>query len=464
MILLFSLVAATTGYMAYLAISNVVAEQSRIQHKSISPVFALMDREILKPLYISETLAHGEIFNHLIETEELNHELIYDQLERLEKKFDLEFFIASEKHRRQFFSKRVSIELVEGVVDWYFKVKDMKQDLVADVGQRDNPQLFFDVKIYDKQGEYIGMVGVGKSLRVFLDKFTEYKRRFGYNFLFINEQEQVVLSSYPEQLKSGSTLQNINDFTWYQQIDHSRLVDDSLNSVLVNIDGDDFLISELNVEELGWRLVLLMPLKARQLQLNKTFLNNVIMIVSFGFVLFLVIYWIASKYGQGVVDAISVDGLTKLYNREAIQEKYAALNRDSQTGLCLILVDIDLFKNVNDTYGHNTGDQILKQVADILSSLIRSQDALGRWGGEEFVMLIPCKDVQIGLTIAERTRKLLEQEKFMSNQELIAITASFGVTYTDTVADLIDLVAIADKALYKAKDAGRNKVKYLPFK
>jgi hypothetical protein len=71
--------------------------------------------------------------------------------------------------------------LVEGEVDWYFKIRDMEQDLVADVGQRYDPQLFFDVKIYNQQGEFIGMAGVGKSLRVFLDTFTEYKRRFGYN-------------------------------------------------------------------------------------------------------------------------------------------------------------------------------------------------------------------------------------------------------------------------------------------
>jgi diguanylate cyclase (GGDEF)-like protein len=458
------MIAVSVGYTVYLAISNVVAEQSRIQHKSISPVFALMDREILKPLYISEVLANGELFNHLIEAEEPDQDQIYNLLEKLEEKFDLEFFIASEKHRRQYFSSRISIELVEGVVDWYFKIRDMKQNLVADVGQRDDPQLFFDVKIYDKTGEYIGMVGVGKSLVVFLDKFTEFKRRHGYNFLFINEQEQVVLSSYPQQLKNGSTLENINDFPWYQDIDQSRLVDDSLNSVLVNIDGDDFLISELEVEELKWRLVLLMPMKARQAQLNKTLFKNVIMVVSLGSLLFFFIYWIANTYRQGVVDTISVDGLTKVYNREAIHEKYANLNQSTQNGLCLIMLDIDYFKNVNDTYGHNKGDEILKKVADILSALVRPQDAVGRWGGEEFLILIPCKDVQVGLSVAERARTLLEQEKFYSSDDSITITASFGVTYTNTVADLIDLVAIADKALYKAKDSGRNKVKYLPFK
>jgi diguanylate cyclase (GGDEF)-like protein len=120
--------------------------------------------------------------------------------------------------------------------------------------------------------------------------------------------------------------------------------------------------------------------------------------------------------------------------------------------------------DIEHTYGHNTGEEILKQVADILSSLIRSQNVVGHWGGEAFMLLIPCQEVQVGLTIAQRTGKLLAQKTFMSIQEPITITASFGVTYTETVADLIDLVTIAHRALYKAKDAGRNEVKYLPFK
>jgi C4-dicarboxylate-specific signal transduction histidine kinase len=133
----------------------------------------------------------------------------------------------------------------------------------------------------------------------------------------------VVLSSYPEQLENGTTRQNIYDFAWYQQISHSRLVGKALNSILVSIEGVDFLISKLNVEELGWRLILLMPLKA---PLNDTFFNNMIMIFAFGLVLFLHIYWIVNKYRQKIVATISVDGLSKVYNRQAIQQNKVKLN------------------------------------------------------------------------------------------------------------------------------------------
>ena len=459
---LFLLVSITVGYAAYLAVSNIVGEQHRLQNESISPVFSLVDREILKPLYISETLAYSGMFNPLIEPAEADHNKIYDQLEILKNRFDLQFFLASEKHRRQYFSERKSQELIEGEINWYFKIKAAERDLVADVGRRNNPQLFFDVKIYDQNKEYIGIVGVGKSLQVFIKEFSDYKSKYGYDFLFLNENNDVVLSSYSQQLANGADLQNIEEFIWYQKIDQSALIDGSLNSVLVTVAGDDFLISELYLHELDWRMLLLIPLKTRQTQLSKTFFYNTAMIALFGMLLFFVIYWITNKYRKGIVDSINIDDLTRLGNRAAVQLKFSELREKPDSELCVIMLDIDHFKQINDTYGHNMGDDILKKIAGLLGKVVRSQDTVGRWGGEEFIMLVPCGDPQIGINVAERARKLLMSEKVVDFQLETAITASFSVTHANAAMDLVDIVAIADKALYKAKDAGRNRVKYLP--
>jgi diguanylate cyclase (GGDEF)-like protein len=460
---LFLLVSITVGYAAYLAVSNIVGEQHRLQNESISPVFSLVDREILKPLYISETLAYSDMFNNLIKPDEPDHDVIYDHLESLKKKFGLEFFIASEKHRRQYFSERTSIELIEEEINWYFIIKAMDSNLVADVGRREDPQLFFDVKIYNKENEFVGIVGVGKSLKVFLKEFSEYKAKYGYDFLFLDENNSVVLSSYSQELANGADLKNIEEFIWYQKIDQSTLIDDSLNSVLVNVAGDDFLISELYITELKWRLLLLIPLKTRQTQLSRTFIYNTLMIAVFGMLLFFVIYWITNKYRKGIVDAINIDGLTQLANRAAIQLKFRELREQPNSELCVIMVDIDHFKQINDTYGHNMGDDILVKIAGLLNTVVRSQDLVGRWGGEEFIMLVPCSDPQIGINVAERARKLLMSEKFSEIYLASSITASFGVTHANATIDLKDIVEIADKALYKAKDAGRNRVKYLPI-
>jgi diguanylate cyclase (GGDEF)-like protein len=339
----------------------------------------------------------------------------------------------------------------------------MDSDLLADVGRSEDPQLFFDVKIYNKQNEYIGIVGVAKSLQVFLKEFSDYKSKYGYDFLFLNDNNTVVLSSYSQQLANGADLKNIEEFIWYQKIDQSSLIDGSLNSVLVNLAGDDFLISELYINELKWRLLLLIPLKTKQMQLNKTFFFNISMVTIFGLSLFLVIYWITNKYRKGIVKAINIDELTRLANRRAIQLKFRELKEKPGTELCVIILDIDHFKQVNDTHGHNTGDEILKKIADLLGKVVRSQDVVGRWGGEEFIMLMPCNDPQIGINVAERARKLLMTAKISDIQLEQPITASFGVTHANAAIDLKDIVEVADKALYKAKDAGRNRVKYLPM-
>lgn len=156
------------------------------------------------------------------------------------------------------------------------------------------------------------------------------------------------------------------------------------------------------------------------------------------------------------------DALTGLANRQQFEERLTRIVIETKRfgGSCvLVVVDIDRFKHVNDTFGHQSGDQILQQVAATLQKEVRTVDLLARYGGEEMAFLLPQTDLIGGCQLAERLRQAVSARPFVVQGREIPITISLGVAaYPAGARDRDDLFAAADRALYEAKRGGRNKV------
>ncbi len=159
-----------------------------------------------------------------------------------------------------------------------------------------------------------------------------------------------------------------------------------------------------------------------------------------------------------------LDPLTKIANRKSFDEGLADAMREAASNsdpLCLMLVDIDHFKNFNDTYGHQTGDQVLRLVAMTLKSNIKGRDLAARYGGEEFVAILPSTDLEGAIIVAENIRKAIQAKELLkrsTNEKLGRITASFGVAQFQRSDTATTLIERADRCLYAAKHAGRNRV------
>lgn len=156
------------------------------------------------------------------------------------------------------------------------------------------------------------------------------------------------------------------------------------------------------------------------------------------------------------------DALTGSWNRgyltELMEREVAVAERTGQP-LSLVVVDLDFFKRINDDHGHSAGDQALIQAARYLTESIREVDHLGRYGGEEFVLLLPNCDKDNARLIAERCREALTREPIDTGRVRLQLSASFGVaTCHGTELDIDELFRRADRALYRAKDNGRNRV------
>jgi len=202
--------------------------------------------------------------------------------------------------------------------------------------------------------------------------------------------------------------------------------------------------------------LLVLPVLVDLLQLIHSAVTALI-IISLNFFGFLLV---SQKLGAELNTLASVDGLTGVLNRRAFQRAANEVYGTSVAWGYLLMLDIDHFKRINDTYGHAVGDRVLEGFADALRRSVRSNDLVGRTGGEEFSVLMPAVDKAIAVAVAERIRASVDELTFPVDDSPtpLRVTVSIGVASIEPGCTLDQTMAHADKALYAAKRAGRNRV------
>jgi len=168
------------------------------------------------------------------------------------------------------------------------------------------------------------------------------------------------------------------------------------------------------------------------------------------------------RFADMLAEHAHIDPLTELPNRralmEGLQKEWSRMDRHGGD-LSLIMADVDHFKRVNDTYGHSVGDRVLKAVATAIGGQCRNIDIAARFGGEEFAILAPNQVAAAAMTLAERCREAVEQTTVSTDAGLIQVTISMGVADSSDAGTMVELVELADRCLYDAKNAGRNAVR-----
>lgn len=171
---------------------------------------------------------------------------------------------------------------------------------------------------------------------------------------------------------------------------------------------------------------------------------------------------VEASYHEEIYQLATHDMLTELYNRRhfiEMADKEIARALRHQRPLALCIVDVDLFKPINDRHGHIAGDEVLRQIASLVRQHVRSEDIAARIGGEEFAVMLPESDAAVASQFAERLRHAVADTGFAPGGEAQRITVSIGIsTLADTRTSRPSLMAAADAALYRAKDGGRNRV------
>ncbi len=174
---------------------------------------------------------------------------------------------------------------------------------------------------------------------------------------------------------------------------------------------------------------------------------------------------------QHLLQRLKIEPLTKLLNRETFffesekclehnlyHDQRHSLDADKSMSASVFFMDLDNFKPVNDTHGHDVGDIVLKKVGEVLMSSFRSQDVVGRIGGEEFAAVLPNTGVSEAKAVAEKIRKAVESIEF-EGIDLVQ-TVSIGVVTADGSISSREILKLADEAMYQAKESGKNQVQY----
>ena len=152
------------------------------------------------------------------------------------------------------------------------------------------------------------------------------------------------------------------------------------------------------------------------------------------------------------------DSLTKIYSRRWYDDKIIDLGMNhAQTEVTFLFIDVDNFKRCNDRYGHDIGDQVLSKIAAIIQFIVRKQDFVARYGGDEFVVGIPSCDNEVSMAVAERLRYVIEHYRFDIQGTEIRLTLSIGIA-SGLCSDILDVCISADEAMYRSKKNGRNRI------
>jgi diguanylate cyclase (GGDEF)-like protein len=237
-----------------------------------------------------------------------------------------------------------------------------------------------------------------------------------------------------------------------------RLGDDSISRrhVRIVVDGKDVRIEDLgsaNGTILNGERVTAAPLRdGDKIQLGSTTILK-----------FTYHDKLEEAFQRQMYDSALRDGLTKVFNKKHMLDRLTvefAFARRHQTPLAVVMIDVDHFKNVNDTFGHLAGDHVLAKLAAAVQAILRTEDVFGRYGGEEFAILCRGAAPLAAGIVAERVRATVEQTSFAHEGRAIHITASLGVAGYPAVAAVNpdELIRVADEALYEAKRSGRNRV------
>lgn len=310
---------------------------------------------------------------------------------------------------------------------------------------KDISNIFKNAYVFYIKKDYISLYGKRGYIQSELGEDYYVDRKF-YNLKIKTKEEDT------------QTISQINQkIRWSMG---ERIKGEDSFSVPVMFNDDIFIISFLSIKDLsGKHIGYLTSYKKDDTftEFKNSFLISSILIGIIVLLTSILIHHILRMKSLAEKNAIT-DKLTNVFNRMAIEPILKIeTERAKRSGkpISLIIFDIDFFKKINDRYGHNAGDYVLKKISEIIKNNIRKADYIVRWGGEEFLLLLPETDIDGAKKLAEKLRAVVENFSF---KDIGNVTISLGVTQMKTGENLDQAIKRADEALYMAKNKGRNRV------
>ncbi|WJG10947.1 sensor domain-containing diguanylate cyclase [Aliiglaciecola sp. LCG003] len=456
------LVASAFAISAFVTVSKSVETQSRKHQQSLAPALEVIVEELVKPLHISETLSRSSVLKNLLDSPKIDEQALLLEVKNLQQEYGMQFFVASEVNRKQYNSDGSTMDLEEGKVEWYFRSKQVPQKIIGALGNRTDIHIYFDVKIFSDEGEFLGFIGIGRRLNSFIKSFERFKDEFGYDFIFVDQNKDVVLSSDTSVVADGKRVLQLQDVPWFKNIKAQDLSVERLNNIVVNMDSTQYLITETNLKGLNWRVFIINPLNSRQNETTLVFVKHAVQMLAVMIFAFIILRLFFGYVLEELKDNDKTDPLTGLPTRAQLTSQFLQIRRAKQS-LSVILIELENIAQINTEHGREGGDKVLIQMSCVLKTEIREQDVIARWDGAKFVILLPATDEVLALTIAQRMVRKMINHAVLLGDDVVKVTANFGSAYKQEPNLLEDIIVLADDALYKANGNISKTIKVASF-
>ncbi|OLF55597.1 sensor domain-containing diguanylate cyclase [Pseudomonas chlororaphis] len=346
---------------------------------------------------------------------------------------------------------------------WYFRVRDMATpyeiNVDPDLANQDNLTFFINYKVYDYQDNFIGAAGVGLTVDAVIKLIDRYQQRYQRSVYFVNTQGRIVLTGAeggPQGARAGQSLLELDSLRDL----HAKLPKPHSGSYEYSTQDQRHFINVRFIPELNWYLFVDKREDSALGDIRRSLYLNLLICLVVTLIVLALLNGVVKRYQRKIEAQATLDSLTGLPNRRGFDLLAAHAMHEAQREprpLAALLLDLDHFKRLNDTYGHLAGDQVLSGFARNLESCLRQSDIVCRWGGEEFIVLLKDTDSATALMIAEKIRLLIEQQRYAYEGQSLQVTVSIGLTALQPDDTLHSLLSRADHAMYRAKQTGRNR-------
>ena len=465
LLIILSVAVSITNYLIFMKTTQTQLKTQALP-LSVDNIYTEIQKHIIEPYLVSSMMANDTFLKDWLLHDEKNNEKITKYLKSIKNKYKMQStFLVSQETKKYYAHNGFLEKIKKGNPNnqWYFKFKnslknhEINLDYNKNINQ--NLMMFINCKIYNQANKLIGVTGIGLEVTYIDQMLHMFEEKYHLNVYFLDKDGKVVLN---QQKKN-----------YYQHIDDMKELEEYKEIILskrtktleYEKNGAQYILKTKYIPELDIYLVIEAKVDDFAQDAKKVFYFNLAVSLTFTFIFTIIIIIVLRKHHDKLEKLANFDSLTQVQNRRSFKTKLEhllLLHSRNKRPFCLLFMDIDDFKIINDTFGHKVGDDVLVQTASILSNHIRKTDLLARWGGEEFVIALIDTDIEDAHTRAQKIREAIQDDKIIKEIIGRSITSCFGLTVCNKYDTIDTLVSRADNAMYSGKQSGKNKVVLAP--
>lgn len=425
---------------------------------------AQLQQEVTLPIQVASQMAVNSFLEDWLIRGETNSWQLQDYLRRIQRqtRATTAFLVSNQTGRYYHPNGIIKVISKNDPQDaWYYRLRQsgstFELNLDRDTADPSRFTVFTNYKVLSADdGRMLGAVGTGNATTVLTDLIRRFERSRGVKVIFMAKDGRILFAD-DRNKTPASRLAATQSLGMHAR----QALKQSHASFSYWSNGREYFARSRFIPELNWHLVVSAPIRVPSNYIFRLLTETAVIALCTLVLVVLSVLILIRRYQQRLEHFAFTDQLSGALNRKALPRVLLGLTSHftkAGESLALAMLDVDHFKVINDQYGHASGDAVIQWVSDQIRSCTRPGDHLFRWGGEEFLLILPRANLETACTIVERIPAALTPGLQLSGNDLIAVTLSIGVAERGDGEDFENLLHRADQAMYKAKTAGRDRI------